>query len=153
MGVLEQIRPADCARTGGTGRCHAARPDRYRIDVFDPALLHYLRACFAAARHEELRVIYCDASRHYLFDETRSIGASDRLVARMRPLFERALAIGAGGLLLAHNHPSGNCHPSATDIRSTRMLRDIGAALEIEVIDHLIFTRSRCLSMASGGYL
>ena len=39
-------------------------------------------------------------------------------------------ALQANGLLLAHNHPSGNCRPSAQDIRSTRLLRDLGQMLD-----------------------
>lgn len=130
----------------------AAR-SRYQVDACDPALLAYLRATFAKTNREELRVIYCDHARHYLFDEVAAIGCMHQLVARFRPLFERALALGAGGLLLAHNHPSDDCRPSAADIRSTRTLRDIAAALEVELIDHLIFARGRYFSMARGGYL
>ena len=126
---------------------------RYRIDSFDPTLLAYLQSCFAILRHEQLRVIYCDRRRGYLWDELFVEGVADNIVARVRPLFARALSLGAHGLLLAHNHPSGNCHPSQDDIRSTRYLRDIGAALEVDLIDHLIFAGRRCFSMAGGGYL
>lgn len=126
---------------------------RYRVNSLDPALLAYLQSCFAGAQTEQLRVIYCDQGRGYLRDELFAHGQTDSILARIRPLFERALGVGANGLLLAHNHPSGDCRPSAPDIRSTRLLRDLGAALEIELIDHLIFAGRRCFSMASGGYL
>lgn len=128
-------------------------PARYRVDSLDPALLAYLQSCFVAPRTEQLRVIYCDRRRGYLWDDLFVHGRADSIVARVRPLFARALSLGAHGLLLAHNHPSGNCRPSAQDIRSTRMLRDLGAALEVELIDHLIFAGGRCLSMSGGGYL
>lgn len=129
------------------------RAERYRVDPSDPALLAYLQASLDRHDGEELHVIYCDRGRRYLFDEACVSGGADHLVARIRPLFERALALGASGLLLAHNHPSGNCQPSAHDIRSTRMLRDLGCALEIDLIDHLIFAGGRCLSMTKEGYL
>lgn len=145
MGLLETLRPEKT--------CDRPRYRSYRIDACDPALLAYLQSCFALARHETLRVIYCDHTRRYLFDEVFGNGRANGIVARLRPLFERALALGAGGLLLAHNHPSGLCHPSRADICSTRQLRDIGAALEVELIDHLIFAGGRYFSMAGGGYL
>lgn len=129
------------------------RDSRYRVDSFDPALLAYLQSCFAISRHEQLRVIYCDRRRGYLWDELFVEGVADNIVARVRPLFARALSLGAHGLLLAHNHPSDNCYPSQDDIRSTRYLHDIGAALEVDLIDHLIFASRRCFSMAGGGYL
>lgn len=132
----------------------AAPPDpRYRVSSLDPALLGYLQSCFAVSGHEQLRVIYCDHRRGYLWDDLFSHGATDSIVARVRPLFERAFALGAHGLLLAHNHPSGDCRPSRQDIESTRYLRDIGAALDVDLIDHLIFAGRRCFSMAGGGYL
>lgn len=126
---------------------------RYRVDSLDPALLAYLQSCFAGVQTEQLRVIYCDQRQGYLRDDLFAHGQTDSIITRVRPLFERALGLGANGLLLAHNHPSGNCRPSAQDIRSTRLLRDLGAALEVELIDHLIFAGRRCFSMAGGGYL
>ncbi|OZA94732.1 MAG: hypothetical protein B7X57_00370 [Erythrobacter sp. 34-65-8] len=152
MAVVESVKPV---RSAWSHPCRSTASGRhgYRIDSCDPALLAYLHSCLAFSRRESLRVIYCDQWRHYLFDEVFSDGSTRGLVGRVRPLFERALALGAGGLLLAHNHPSGNCRPSAADIRSTALLRDLGAALEVELIDHLIFARGRCFSMAGGGYL
>lgn len=148
MGVMLTDQSGDCAA--------ASMPypmARYRVDSLDPALLAYLQSCFARKQTEQLRVIYCDHRRGYLRDDLFAHGQTDSIITRVRPLFERALALGANGLLLAHNHPSGNCRPSAQDILSTRLLRDIGAALEVELIDHLIFAGRRCFSMAGGGYL
>lgn len=148
MGVMLTDQSGDCAA--------ASMPSpmaRYRVDSLDPALLAYLQSCFARKQTEQLRVIYCDHRRGYLRDDLFAHGQTDSIITRVRPLFERALALGANGLLLAHNHPSGNCRPSAQDILSTRLLRDIGAALEVELIDHLIFAGRRCFSMAGGGYL
>ena len=144
MGVLDFIVPAAAPIP--------VRP-RYRVDPGDPGLAAYLWARFDRTCGEELRVIYCDRARHYLFDEVAATGNASQLVARIRPLFERALSLGAGSMLLAHNHPSGDCRPSAADIRSTLALRDVAAALEVDVIDHLIFAPGRYFSMARGGYL
>lgn len=133
--------------------CDERKPADYRVQSVDPDLHRYLKLIFDRSYEERLHVIYVDAERRYLHDETLAHGRIDRIVARVRPIFERALALGAGGVLLSHNHPSGDCRPSEEDISSTRRLRDIGEALEIEVLDHLIFTRERCFSMATGGYL
>ncbi|MGN6495755.1 MAG: JAB domain-containing protein, partial [Tsuneonella sp.] len=59
----------------------------------------------------------------------------------------------AGGFLLAHNHPSGDCRPSEEDVAATRHLAAVGAALELELVDHVIVTRHRALSLRAGGYL
>jgi DNA repair protein RadC len=124
-----------------------------RIDGSDPHLLRYLRLAIGTAREERLHVVYCDAGRRYLHDETLASGGLRRIEARARPLFERALALGAGGFLLAHNHPSGNCRPSEDDLVATRRLGGIAEALELELVDHVILTGRRAFSMRAAGCL
>lgn len=119
----------------------------------DPRFLRYLHGRFAAASEERLHVVYCDRHQRYLHDETLTIGSEQQLVLKARPLVYRALMIGADGLILAHNHLSGNCQPSRQDISATRRLQELGEALELTLIDHLIFTRTRFFSMAAAGML
>lgn len=121
------------------------------VDGADPAIHQFLRSRIGGAREERLYAIFADASRRYLADEPVAAGSSERMVAHARPLVERALSHGAAGLLLAHNHPSGRCRPSADDIASTRWLADLAEALELELIDHLIVTRTHVFSMRLGG--
>ena len=68
-------------------------------------------------------------------------------------MIERALALGAAGFVLAHNHPSGDCRPSADDLAGTRQIAGIAEALELTLIDHLIVTRRCVYSMRAGGCL
>ncbi|WP_435418575.1 JAB domain-containing protein [Parerythrobacter aurantius] len=119
----------------------------------DPAFLGYLHAKFEGAAEERLHIVYCDAAQRYLHDETFVIGSSRHLVLKARPLVHRALSIGAGSLIMAHNHLSGRCRPSPQDIHATHRLQELGAALELTLIDHLIFTRERFFSMAAAGLL
>lgn len=119
----------------------------------DPLFLNYLHSRFVTAAEERLHVVYCDHEERYLHDETLTIGSEHQLVLKARPLVYRALTIGAGSLVLAHNHLSGKCHPSPQDIRATRRLQELGEALELTLIDHLIFTRTRFFSMAAAGML
>lgn len=121
--------------------------------VADPQFLQYLHSRFAVATEELLHVVYCDAQSRYLHDETLTIGSESQLVLKARALVYRALTIGAGGLILAHNHLSGQCRPSQQDIDATRRLGELGAALDLQLIDHLIFTRERFFSMAAAGLL
>lgn len=121
------------------------------IEGADPALLRYLQLKVGGAREERLHVVYCDAGRRYIHDETLASGGPRRLEARARPLFERALGLGAGGFLLAHNHPSGDCRPSAEDLSATRHLAGLAAALELELVDHVIIAGRRAFSMRAAG--
>jgi DNA repair protein RadC len=75
------------------------------------------------------------------------------LAFRMRALLGEALRRDASGMILAHGHPSGHCRPSSRDIAVTRRLADVALALDISLIDHLIFTPDAVYSMRAGGLL
>lgn len=125
-------------------------------DVFsvrNPTFLQYLQSHFAGAREERFHATYCDGRGGYLHDEMLVWGSSDSVGMRARLVFSRALALGAGGLLLAHNHPSGRCRPSSDDLSATNRIRDIAAALDIVLLDHLILTWDEIYSMRLGRYL
>ena len=121
------------------------------VDGADPAIHRYLQARIGGAPEERLHAIFADRSQGYILDEPVTMGSSTRIEARVRPLVERALALGASGILLAHNHPSGRCRPSEDDIAGTRRLVEIAEALELTLIDHLIVTRTRVFAMRLGG--
>jgi len=51
-----------------------------------------------------------------------------------------ALRVGAHGIIMAHNHPSGNLQPSQSDIDLTRKVKEAGKLLDIQLLDHIILT-------------
>ncbi len=118
-------------------------------------MIEYLRSVVLAspARLERFHAIFVDARRAYLGDESMGQGEVDALSLRMRDLFGHALSLGASGIIIAHNHPSGDCRPSQYDIDATRRLMTVATALDIELLDHLIFTHSSVYSMRAGGIL
>lgn len=118
----------------------------------DSAMIDFLRAMVIAKPFEAERfhVIFVDNKRSYLGDTPLGLGGTGRLSLRMRDLFSKALGFGAHGILIAHNHPSGQCRPSRADIISTRRLETVATALDIELVDHLIFTKSAVYSMRAG---
>ena len=118
--------------------------------VGSPGFLRYLKSRLAGAEEECLHATYCDSWGEYLHDEILVHGSTSFVATRARLLFGRALALGASGLLLAHNHPSGRCRPSHDDLFATNRMRDIAAALDIVLLDHLIITESNVYSIRSG---
>ena len=118
----------------------------------DHAMINFLRAMVITKPFEAERfhALFVDNNRAYLGDAPLGLGANGRLSLRMRDLFSRALLCGANGILVAHNHPSGQCRPSRSDIISTRRLESVGTALDIELVDHLIFTKDAVYSMRAG---
>ena len=71
----------------------------------------------------------------------------------MREIFAAALKCDAFGLVIAHNHPSGDPRPSRADIEATRRLAETAAALGICLHDHLIFAGGECCSFRELGLL
>ncbi|MEX2591718.1 MAG: JAB domain-containing protein, partial [Anditalea sp.] len=74
-------------------------------------------------------------------------------VADPKLIFGAAIKSSASGILLSHNHPSGQLRPSDADIKLTKKLKDGGQYLEISVLDHIIITSEGYCSFADEGLL
>lgn len=110
------------------------------IDPFCPTLGRYLIASMGSLDEEVLRVLFLDAARRLIADEQLQRGTQSRLAVYPRTIFRRALEHNAAGIILVHNHPSGDPTPSEDDIEATRLLHQIGRSLDIELIDHIVVT-------------
>jgi len=87
-----------------------------------------------------------------LVEITRGLVSSS--LVHPREVFRNALALGAVGIIVAHNHPSGDPTPSAEDHAVTRQLVAAGQLLDLPVYDHVILGGDdRLVSMASAGLL
>ncbi|MVT40262.1 DNA repair protein [Chitinophaga oryziterrae] len=80
-------------------------------------------------------------------------GSATSCTMDFRTLFAAALKANATRIILAHNHPSGNTIPSASDIAMTKKMIDAGKLLDITVVDHLIITTERYCSLVEEGYV
>ncbi|TRD11788.1 DNA repair protein [Erythrobacter insulae] len=119
------------------------------------SMIDYLRRMILTepVERERFHAIFLDGARTYLSDTQLGAGGSAFLSVRMRDLFGLALGLGAQGLIVAHNHPSGDCRPSRLDIEATKRMNEIATALDIELIDHLIITDRALYSMRAGGHM
>ncbi len=104
-----------------------------------------LRPHFLGLDREHLWRIDVNARRGLLGAELVSIGTFDATLADPRAIFKGAL--GASGIFLVHNHPSGGLAPSAEDLAAARRLDVCGLLLGIAVIDHLIVYEDRFSSL------
>ena len=119
------------------------------------AIIEYLRSMVVGQedRGERFHSVFLDHRHGYVGDIALGQGGTGSLTLRMRDLFAQALAVRANAVIIAHNHPSGHCRPSQFDIDSTLRLKEVGLALDIELLDHLIFTQDAAYSMRAGGIL
>lgn len=102
---------------------------------------------------EQFWVVLLDRANHVVRSLRVSEGGVSGTVADPKVIFKAALEHMASGVILVHNHPSGNLQPSEADRHLTRKLRDGGLVLDVQVLDHLIVSDHRYLSFADEGLL
>lgn len=117
------------------------------------ALLDYLRADMAYRGIERIRVLHLNAKNTLIRDEIMSEGSVDQAAIYVREVIRRAIDLGSSGLILVHNHPSGDPRPSRADINLTRDIADAGKRLNIVVHDHVIVAADGHSSMRAMGLI
>ena len=106
------------------------------------AVVNLLRARNLLLGVEQLQVLLLNTRRRLIRVETVTDGTIDTLLVHPREVFKSAIAANAAGIVLAHNHPSGDPTPSEADIKVTRDLIRAGQLLKIDVLDHVIIGRA-----------
>jgi DNA repair protein RadC len=127
-------------------RARTVLGDRSRVD-------DYLRTVLAAEGREQFRVLFLDRRHRLIRDEAMGHGTVDHAPAYPREVLRRALELNAAGVILAHNHPSGDPHPSAEDVDLTLQVVTAGRALRITVHDHLLVAGGAVVSFRQLGLL
>jgi DNA repair protein RadC len=103
--------------------------------------------------HEEFWIIYLNNSNKVVSKSQLSKGGITGTLVDVRLVFKNAIEIGAVGIILIHNHPSGALQPSEADKQITRKLKLAGESLDIKILDHLIVTETNYFSFADEGIL
>jgi len=138
--VLESAEARRHLRTVRRAMLEALRADALEGPVVgtSDALMEYLFARLAHTPTEQLRVLFLNAKNRLLRDEAMGHGSIDEVPMYRREIMIRALEVRATGLILVHNHPSGDPQPSRRDVEATRRLVEAGRALDIVVHDHIV---------------
>ncbi|MCE7996692.1 MAG: DNA repair protein RadC [Roseivirga sp.] len=102
---------------------------------------------------EQFWVIMLTRNNKVLQKRCVSQGGFSGTIADPKVIFKRALEDMANGIILVHNHPSGNKKPSSADLRLTKKIVEAGKLLEIPVLDHIIFTDEDFYSFSDEGVL
>ena len=103
--------------------------------------------------HEEFWVMFLNCSNTILKKVRISSGGVSGTVVDPKIIFSKALEASCSGIILIHNHPSGNLQPSQADISITKKIAEGGKFLEISVLDHVIFTNDGFYSFSDSGLL
>lgn len=113
----------------------------------------FLQLELAHLKHEVFAVLFLDSQNRLLSYQPMFRGSLTQTMVYPREIAKAALAIDADGVVLAHNHPSGQVRPSPADIRLTRSLQDALNLIDVRVRDHIIVSQGAFLSMAEEGLL
>ena len=113
----------------------------------------YLRMTLAHREHEVFIALFLDAQNRLLAADELFRGTLAQTSVYPREVVKRALAINAGAVIFAHNHPSGVAEPSRSDELLTASLKQALALVDVRVLDHLIVAGNSTVSFAERGLL
>lgn len=128
-------------------------PDERRSLRSPRDVAEHLLPTFGARPVEQFGIVLLDAKHRLLKTVVLTVGTLDRSVVHPREIFREAAAARAAGIVLFHNHPSGDPAPSADDVLLTRRMVEAGILMGIEVLDHLILAETRYSSLRETGHL
>jgi DNA repair protein RadC len=113
----------------------------------------YLALQLGARAQEVFAVLFLDGQHRLLQFEEMFHGTLTQTSVYPREVVRRALALNAGAVVLAHNHPSGVAEPSRADEALTQTLKAALQLVDVRVLDHLVVGQGKVVSFAERGLL
>lgn len=102
---------------------------------------------------EEFWAIFLNQKNKVIQTKQLTSGGISSSIVDIRVLYKTALEVFAVGIIVAHNHPSGNLQPSQEDLKITKQISDAGNILNIKLLDHLILSQTSYFSFADENFL
>lgn len=117
------------------------------------AIADYYMEDFRHAEQEQIMVVMLDTKGNHLGEAVVSVGTVNASLISPREIFLKALSFHAVSIILLHNHPSGDPTPSQDDLMLTLRIKEAGAVIGIELLDHLVLGDRRYISFREQGFL
>jgi DNA repair protein RadC len=114
-------------------------------DIFQPLLSDLL--------HEEFWILFLNRSNRVINRMKLSQGGISGTVTDVRIVMKKAIEYLASGIIVCHNHPSGNLNPSESDSKITQKIKEAGNLMDIQLLDHLIISDKDYYSFADNGLI
>ena len=149
-----EVKAISIATALEIGRRRASQeiPEKAQISSSKNAY-QILKLHMADLRTEEFWAIFLNQSNKVIHIAQLTQGGINQSIVDIRILFKTALDYFATGIIISHNHPSGNLKPSAEDINITKKIKEAGNLMNVQLLDHLIITQNSYLSFADEGLL
>lgn len=123
------------------------------VAVDRKAVLDYLNLTLSGERIEKFLAIYLGSRKEVLSVDVLHEGTINQTVVYPRKAIEMAFRRQASGVIFVHNHPSGDPTPSAMDRQLARTLESAAAAVDLEVVDHIVIGKNRHFSARENGWM
>lgn len=114
-------------------------------DIFQPLL--------SDLTHEEFWILFLNRSNRVINRMKLSQGGISGTVTDVRLVMKKAIEYLASGIIVCHNHPSGNLNPSESDSKITLKIKEAGSLMDIQLLDHLIISEKDYYSFADNGLI
>lgn len=151
IGPAKAVEIAACVELG---RRLAAHTEEARPVIHTPEdAAHLLLPELREAQKEHFKSLLLDTKNRVVKMVTVSVGSLDASIVHPREVFKDAIAASAAGVIVAHNHPSGDPTPSPEDRQVTTRLVEAGKVLGIEVMDHMVIGDGRWVSLKRLGWM
>ncbi|MEW6545091.1 MAG: JAB domain-containing protein [Nitrospirota bacterium] len=108
---------------------------------------------FSGLDREHMKIVAINAKNEIIGMHTVAIGTLTRSLVHPREVWKAALLMNPAGIILAHNHPSGDPTPSKEDLALTARMVACGQLLGVQIMDHIVFVERGYWSMADHGQL
>lgn len=153
--LLDHLPPRDAAAVRKALRILELRAREPGEAYTSPAAAReYFALRLAGLAHEEFHVAYLDPRNRLIECDATFRGTLTQTAVYPREIVKRALALNAGAVIFAHNHPSGTRDPSVADRHLTEALRRALDTVDVRVLDHFIVAGARnVFSFAEAGIL
>ncbi len=136
----------------GRRRNQAESIDRKRVTSSKEAF-NYIQAKLSDLQHEEFWVLFLNRSNRIIDTYNLSKGGISGTVIDIRIILKKALELLASGIIICHNHPSGNTEPSDNDKQVTEKLKTAANQMDIKLLDHIIVSDNSYLSFSDEGLI
>lgn len=129
------------------------KPKALNAELSDPRQAYQLLIDMRNQAKEHFVALYLNARNRLIHRETVSIGTLTASLVHPREVFSTAVKVSAAGMIVAHNHPSGDARPSPEDRAATRRLERAGRIIGIPMLDHIIVSENGYYSFREDGGL
>jgi DNA repair protein RadC len=117
------------------------------------AVADYLREKLGREKKENFIILSLDSRNNLIKDNIVSVGTLNANLVHPREVFKEAINNRAASIIITHNHPSGDSEPSEDDLEITKRLTEAGKIIGIDVLDHIIITKTKIFSFKEKGLI